>query len=186
MPFDKIREPKVIPYYDQHKSLGKSLKNGGKSRDMHPVVYALRRFRNHILLLLAYITPINRIRITLHRWRGINIGKDVYIGLFCFFDNAYPEYIYIDDHASINAGSMIIAHFNLMEHFRDIITPTTEPVVIGEGAIVAVRSIILPGVVIGKKSIVSAGSVVNRSVPDYTLVAGNPAKKVTLLKVDNK
>lgn len=185
MPFKNIREPKVIPFYDQDRSLGKSLKNGSTSRNTNPVSYALRRFKNHALMLLAYITPLNRMRISLHRWRGINIGENVYIGLFCFFDNAYPEYIYIDNYASINAGSMIIAHFNLMEHFRDIITPTAEPVVIGEGAIVAVRSIILPGVVVGKKAIISAGSVVNRSVPDYTIVAGNPAKKVTVLKVDN-
>ena len=37
-------------------------------------------------------------------------------------------------------------------------------------------SILLPGVKIGKNSIVGAGSVVTRSVPPRTLVAGNPAK----------
>jgi len=80
---------------------------------------------------------------------------------------------------------MIISHFNLKKHFQDIITPSVEPVIIKEGAIISARSIILPGVVIGTKSIVSAGSVVNRTVPDYTLVAGNPAKKVTVLKIND-
>lgn len=183
MPFQNIRQPILIPYFDQKKSLARTLVNGGRSRNINPVIYGMRRMRNYIGLLLAYISPLNRIRVSLHRWRGVNIGKDVYIGMFCFFDNAYPEYIYIDDHASVNAGSMIISHFNLKSHFSNIITPTAEPVLISEGAILAVRSIVLPGVTIGKYSIVSAGSVVNRSVPDKTLVAGNPAKKITNLNV---
>jgi tetrahydrodipicolinate N-acetyltransferase len=36
----------------------------------------------------------------------------------------------------------------------------------------------LPGVTVGVKSVVSAGSVVVNNVNDFTLVAGNPAKKV--------
>lgn len=183
MPFQKIREAVVIPYYDQKKSLVKTLVNGGRSRNQNPFLYGLRRLRNYTGLILAYISPLNRVRVALHRWRGVNIGKDVYIGMFCFLDNAYPEYIYIDDNASVNAGSMIIAHFNLKSHYKEIITPTAEPVLISEGAILAVRSIVLPGVTIGKYSIVSAGSVVNKSVPDKTLVSGNPAKKVTDLKI---
>ena len=129
-------------------------------------------------MLLAYACPTARIRICLHRWRGVNIGKNVYIGLFCFLDNLYPEYIYIEDNASINAGSMILTHFNPMKRYAAIFQAKAEPVVIGEGAIVSVRSVILPGVVIGKNAVVSAGSVVEKNVPDYTLVKGNPAKKV--------
>jgi len=58
-----------------------------------------------------------------------------------------------------------------------------QPVIIKEGAIISVRCIVLPGVSVGINSIVSAGSVVNRSVPDNTLVAGNPAKKITTYKI---
>ena len=176
-------QPKYIPYYDQTGSLWQSLRNGASSRNITILRYAFHRFRNYSLLMLAFISPINKIRVVLHRWRGVHIGKNVYIGMLCFIDNAYPEYIYIEDNASINAGSMIISHFNLKSHFKDIIPATVEPVVIGKGAIIAVRSIILPGITIGTCSIVSAGSVVNRSVSDYTLVAGNPAKKITTLKI---
>jgi CheY-like chemotaxis protein len=41
---------------------------------------------------------------------------------------------------------------------------------------ICARSIILKGVTIGKGSIVAAGSVVTKDVPDFTLVSGNPAK----------
>lgn len=44
---------------------------------------------------------------------------------------------------------------------------------------VGVGSIILPGVKIGKGSIIAAGSVVKKDVPEYVVVAGNPAKIVS-------
>lgn len=43
---------------------------------------------------------------------------------------------------------------------------------IGEEAFIGTRSIIMPGVKIGKHSVVGAGSVVTKNVPDYTVVAG--------------
>lgn len=183
MSFENIRAPREIPYYDQQGGLISSIRNGAKSRGIHPVRYAFRRFRNYLLLMLAYFSPVNRVRVALHKWRGVNIGKNVYIGMLCFLDNAYPEFIYLEEDCSINAGTMIIAHFNLKSHFKNIIPAMAESVIIKKGAILAVRSIVLPGVTVGTCSIVSAGSVVNRSVPDYTLVAGNPAKKVTTLKL---
>lgn len=47
---------------------------------------------------------------------------------------------------------------------------------IKNGVWVGQGSYILPGVIIGKNSIVGAGSVVTKSVPDNCMVAGNPAK----------
>ena len=43
---------------------------------------------------------------------------------------------------------------------------------------------ILPGVNIGKNAVVAAGSVVNRDVLDFTVVAGVPAKPIKKMKVD--
>ena len=50
-----------------------------------------------------------------------------------------------------------------------------KPVVIGNDVWIGGRVIILPGVHIGNGSIVGAGSVVAKDVPDYAIVAGNPA-----------
>jgi serine acetyltransferase len=50
------------------------------------------------------------------------------------------------------------------------------PVTIEDNVWIATGSIILPGVTIGEGSVISAGSVVRRSVPPYSLVMGNPAK----------
>lgn len=52
---------------------------------------------------------------------------------------------------------------------------TALPISIGDGCWIGAKSIILAGVVIGGGSIVAAGSVVTKSVPANSLVAGVPA-----------
>jgi|SRR5579884_4001374 len=50
-----------------------------------------------------------------------------------------------------------------------------QPIIIEDDVWIGTRVIILPGIRIGKGSIVGAGSVVTKDVPPYTIVAGNPA-----------
>ena len=52
----------------------------------------------------------------------------------------------------------------------------TESVYIGKGTWIGEKVCILPGVHIGEKSIIAAGSIVTHDVPDYVIAAGNPAK----------
>lgn len=54
----------------------------------------------------------------------------------------------------------------------------SKPVRIKEGAWIGFNVIIMKGVTIGKGAIVGAGSVVTKDVPDYAVVAGNPAKVI--------
>lgn len=50
------------------------------------------------------------------------------------------------------------------------------PIEIGNDVWIGGSCVILPGITIGKNSIVAAGSVVTKDVPSDTIVAGNPAK----------
>lgn len=52
------------------------------------------------------------------------------------------------------------------------------PIRICYGAALGAGSIILPNVTVGRFALVGAGSVVTRDVPDYALVAGNPAQVI--------
>lgn len=47
---------------------------------------------------------------------------------------------------------------------------------INEGASLGASSVILPGLTVGKYSLIGAGSVVTKDVPDYAVVSGNPAR----------
>ena len=50
--------------------------------------------------------------------------------------------------------------------------------VIEDDVWVGARALILPGVKIGKGSVIAAGSVVAKNVEPYSIVAGNPAKLI--------
>lgn len=56
--------------------------------------------------------------------------------------------------------------------------PKKAPIMIGDYAWIATNAILLPGVRIGKGAVVGAGAVVRDDVPDYTVVAGNPATPI--------
>jgi len=56
------------------------------------------------------------------------------------------------------------------------------PVIIGNNVWIGERAIILKGVKIGNNSVVAAGSVVTKEVPENTVVGGNPARVIKILK----
>lgn len=57
----------------------------------------------------------------------------------------------------------------------------TSPVIIGKNSWIGARAIVLPGVTIGDFCVVAAGSVVTKDIPDYSVVAGIPAKLIKVL-----
>lgn len=60
------------------------------------------------------------------------------------------------------------------------------PVSIGNKAWIGFGCILLPGVNIGEGAIVGAGSVVTRDVPPWTIVAGNPARTIKEIPIDER
>ncbi|MDR2848072.1 MAG: acyltransferase [Bacteroidales bacterium] len=61
---------------------------------------------------------------------------------------------------------------------------SVNPVEISDDVWIGAGAIILPGVAIGQHSVVAAGSIVTRSVPPYSVCAGNPAKMVKRYDVE--
>ena len=127
--------------------------------------------KNRVFQLLARIAP-DVWRVKLHRARGVCIGKNASIGYDSIVETAYPHLVFIGDDVNIGIRVTIIAHFRGM-------VPNGEQkytVQIKNDAFVGPGVFILPNVTIGEGAVVAAGSVVNESVPPYTLVQGNPAK----------
>ena len=125
----------------------------------------LAGIRNRLFQHLARILPGARsLRVSLHRWRGVHIGKEVWIGYDVILDTSRPHLVTIEDRASLSMRVTVIAHFR-----------ETQGVRIEQDAFIGPGAIILPNVTIGRGAVVTAGSVVTQSVPPMTLVQGNPA-----------
>jgi acetyltransferase-like isoleucine patch superfamily enzyme len=107
--------------------------------------------------------------VTLHRLRGVHIGKDVWIGYDVILDTSRPYLITIEDGASLSMRVTVIAHFR-----------ETQGVTIEQDAFIGPGAIILPNVTIGRGAVVTAGSVVTQSVPPMTVVQGNPAVPIAV------
>lgn len=94
--------------------------------------------------------------------------------------------IYIENDVMIGMG----VHFYVNNHkFDNIDIPISEQgyypsedVVVKDGAWIGANAIILPGVTIGRNAVIGAGSVVTKSIPDYCVAVGNPARVIKNIK----
>ena len=132
----------------------------------------LTGLKNRILQFLARNAPgATTTRVWLNRWRGVNIGKDVWIGYDSIIETSCPHLVTIRDRAAIGMRVTIIAHN------REQLGVTIE-----EDASLGAGVIVLPNVSIGRGAIVTAGSVVTKSVPPKTMVQGNPARPIATVE----
>ena len=133
----------------------------------------LRGLRNRVLQIFARIVPgAMSARVRLNRWRGVHIGRDVWIGYDAIIETSHPHLVTIRDRAAIGIRTTIIAH-----------NREQQGVVIEEDAVLGPGVIVLPNVTIGRGAIVTAGSVVTKSVPPKTMVQGNPARPIATVEI---
>ncbi len=112
----------------------------------------------------------------------INIGNNCYIG--------FGFTILAGTGAKINIGNdVLIASNVLITNENHGINPDDlneymnqklycKNVSIGDGCWIGEKVCILPGVNIGKKCVIGAGAIVTKSVPDYSIAVGNPARVI--------
>jgi len=128
-------------------------------------------------LLPAWLSPSSPLRVAFHRARGVRVGPDVEIGYLVIIDNLYPELVTIEAGATISARSTILAHDEAMQ-YTDRGPDRIAPTVVKERAFIGVHCVLLPGVTIGERAIVGAGSVVTRDVAAMATVVGAPANEI--------
>ncbi|OQV19767.1 putative maltose O-acetyltransferase [Hypsibius exemplaris] len=107
---------------------------------------------------------------------NIHLGTATYLNFNCTFLDGAP--IRIGARCFLAPNVSIYTATHPIEPRARSISEYSKPVTIGDDCWIGGCSIILPGVTIGDCSVVGAGSVVTKDVPPYTVVAGNPAKKI--------
>ena len=132
----------------------------------------LRGLKNRLLQHLARFGPGSKLRVYLHRARGVRIGKGVWIGYDVILDTSRPDLITIEDDVAISMRAMVIAHFK-----------ESKGVKIERGAFIGPGAIVLPNLIVGHGAVVKAGSVVSQSIPPGTIVQGNPAIPVAKCEI---
>jgi len=140
--------------------------------------------KNRILQIIAQFSPgASSIRVFFHRLRGVRMGKNVWIGYDSIIGTSKPHWISIGNNVEINVRVIIIAHLQDVPEPNEGKGKDYISVKIEDNAYVGPGTIILPNVTIGQGAVVTAGSVVSRSIPPMTMVQGNPAKPVAICGV---
>ncbi len=146
------------------------------SKQINSVYYKLRMIPARI---------VQRIRYWRYRIQGydIDISSSMERGLN--LDRIYPKGIHIGADTIITSNVTVLSHY-LRAHvyttkdgtLRTRYTGETCETYIGKSCVIGVGATIMGGVRVGDYCIVGAGAVVTKDVPDYFIVAGNPARIV--------
>ena len=112
-----------------------------------------------------------------------SLKEKIYIGSF----SSIGQNVCINDfnHAYQRISSSFINYLVFNEEFTlDIVTKG--PVILEEDVWIGSNTVILPGVNIGRGSVIGAGSVVTTHIPRYSIAVGNPAKVIAKRFDDTK
>lgn len=135
-------------------------------------------------------------------YRRFSLGRKSVVESFSCINNAVGDVV-IGDYTRIGLHNTIIGpvtignHVNLAQGITvtalnhnfteadkriDEQGVSTKPVVIEDDIWIGANAAIMPGVTVGRHSVVAAGAVVTKDVPPYSVVAGIPAKTIKKLK----
>lgn len=108
------------------------------------------------------------------RREGLVIGRNSRVNRDCTLD--VRGGLRIGDNVSISPEVMILTAQHPLDdpEFR----VATRPIVLEDHVFVGSRAIVMPGVTLGRGSVVAAGAIVTRDVPPFAIVAGMPARVV--------
>ncbi|ERM82939.1 hypothetical protein P872_04825 [Rhodonellum psychrophilum GCM71 = DSM 17998] len=111
---------------------------------------------------------------------NIRAGEDVFFNFNCVILDVMP--VTLGDRVLVGPNVQIYTGTHPVEFkVRGSLLEFAKPVEIGSDVWIGGGSIICPGVTIGDRSIIGAGSVVTKDIPNDVLAAGNPCKVIRTL-----
>ena len=126
-----------------------------------------------IISQTARITPSFRMKNWLYRtFLNMKIGDYTAFALMVMVDAMFPERIKVGSNTIIGYNTTILAHEYLIHEYR------LGDVIIGDDVMIGANCTILPGVTIGDRAVIGAGTVVHKDVECDTFVAGSPMRLI--------
>lgn len=144
---------------------------------------------------LATYYPDARVRKKYLETIGVEMGEGSYanLGFMIIPNNNSEKKVFIGKNVSIAPNVVCICEsnanngkeINTYPYIIDVLTKD-ETIHIEDEAWIGANVTILPGVTIGRCSVIGAGSVVSKTVEPYSIYAGVPAKKIRDIKTGDK
>ncbi len=123
---------------------------------------------------------IHRLRgdadIYLLKQRGLRIGDNCSLQPQCIIDPSHCWLVEIGDNVTIAPRAYILAHDASTKHQFGY--TRIGLVTIGDNVFIGAGAIIMPGISVGKNSVIGAYSVVSNDIPSGVVAVGNPARPV--------
>ncbi|MFC3886579.1 acyltransferase [Bacillus songklensis] len=127
--------------------------------------------KNFLVIQIARYTPFLSLKNWLYRtFLRVKVGEQTSVALMVMLDVMFPEKIQVGRNTVIGYNTTILAHEYLIKEYR------LGEVIIGDEVMIGANTTILPGVTIGDRAIVSAGTLVHKDVPAGAFVGGNPMR----------
>lgn len=169
-----IGEPLNDYYFDKTYENPKTIIKSNSIIRSHCILYAGSTFGE-------YFSTGHRVTI---REKSV-FGKHCRVGTLSDIQGhcTFGDYNWLHSNVHIGQGSSL-GHFIFIYPYVILTNDPTPPSdlclgpIIDNFAQIAVSSVLLPGVKIGKHALVGAGSIVSHDVDPYSLVVGNPAKRI--------
>ncbi|WP_022793866.1 acyltransferase [Marinococcus halotolerans] len=138
---------------------------------MYRTVPFLKAFRNTAVIEASRVVPFVSVKRWMYRQLlGMEIGEKTALAYKVMPDLMFPEKIHIGSNSIIGYQSTLLTHEHLIDEYR------LGDIVIGNEVMIGANVTILPGVTIGDRAVVAAGTVVHKDVPARAFAGGSPMR----------
>lgn len=155
------------------KTVRYSVHGGNALWQLYKTVSFWKVVKNFIVIQASRYTPLIPLKNWMYRvFLRMEVGERTAVALMVMMDILYPEKIHIGKNSIIGYNTTILTHEYLIDEYR------LGDVNIGDEVMIGANTTILPGVTIGDRAVVAAGSLVNRDVAPGAFVGGNPIRVI--------